>query len=169
MPSLLAQIPDQFPYVTRPDDSDLTIHGVKCIFCEGILEELKDHREAHVSKLDSRVFINELSTLSLDGFRWALPSYLNAILSDDPDTDLAEFFVYFFSADTPEKEIDEYNSKVGIFTVGNLEFLENVLSHVGSYLGDIYEDDVAKGIGEIRRLKLSNAEQADGGNRIQVS
>ena len=150
---LYSQVTEHFPFVPRPDDSVITIHCNSCIFCQGLITELDPHRGEQVSPSDARVFFNELTVLSTVGFRWALPSYLEAILCEESDYDLAEFFLYFFNFDQPEAEKVLYLKKVSIFSNDQLNYLTEVVKHIGRELDEVYSKDAKMALSEIERLK----------------
>ena len=141
-----------FPYVDRPSDELMTIHGPTCSHCNFLLEQLEDFREQQVSKVGSRVFIGELSLLSQQGYRWMLPSYLLSILSEDPDEELAEYFIYSFSIKTKGNEIQDSDRQTELFKEKELNFLIEVIEFTRTYMAPIYYEDLDKAIIEINRV-----------------
>jgi hypothetical protein len=82
-------ISDAFPPVGRP--SRITVHVEGCYQCSWAIEELRLEQGSLLGDEAVRWLLGELSVLSAEGFRWVLPSYLNAIVGDGSNIDLGEF------------------------------------------------------------------------------
>ena len=144
--SLAMHIREAFPPVSRPPDTELTVHGDECFYCSALIEEFKDVRDDTFSPERARWLIGELSLLSPSGFRWALPSYLAAVFVDDADQILGEFLAYHFCVKCREDEETEREARVKILSCAQIDCLIKVLLEIRSMLGSIYYDSVDEAI-----------------------
>jgi hypothetical protein len=161
--SLAMQIREAFPLVSRPPDAELTVHGNDCFHCSALVDEFKDERGGTFSPERACWLVGELSSLSPSGFRWALPSYLAAVIADDADQDLGEFLAYHFCGDPRADEAAEREARVRVLSEGQIDCLIQVLHLVRSNLGSVYFSDVDEAITYLKMRKTRLAEQADAG------
>ena len=150
-------IRDAFPPVGKP--SRITVHGDKCYQCSWTIEELRSEQSALLSNKGVRWLLGELSILSAEGFRWVLPSYLDAIVTDDANIDLGEFLAYHFKVygSVTESEAHEQIERINILNLNQVDCLIQVLHYIREELGDIYFGDVDEAINCLaaRRIKLT--------------
>jgi hypothetical protein len=161
--SLAIQIREVFPPVSRPPDAELTVHGNACFHCSALIDEFKDERGEIISPERVRWLVGELSLLSPSGFRWALPSYLAAVIADDSDQDLGEFLAYHFCGETRADEEAERQACVRVLSEGQMDCLIQVLHLVRSNLGSGYFSDVDEAIMYLKQQKATLAEQSVAG------
>ena len=154
--TLRSLIQEAFPPVDRPNN--LTVHGNECFQCSWLNDELKEERESTLSTNAVRWLIGELSLLSPEGFRWILPSYLEAVISYDSDSDLGEFLAYHFSGDNSGSELQEHIERLNILSNNQIICLIDVLSYIRKGLGEVYYSDVDKAIStlKIQSIKMQN-------------
>ena len=157
------KIREAFPPVTRPPDAELTVHGSDCFHCSALIDEFKDERGGTFSTERARWLVGELSLLSPAGFRWALPSYLAAVIADDADQDLGEFLAYHFCGDPRADEAAEREARVRVFSKDQIDCLIQILHKVRSMLGSVYFSDVDEAITFLNQRKTKFAEQAGTG------
>ena len=157
--SLAVQIREAFPPVSRPPDAELTVHGNDCFHCSALIDEFKDERGGTFSPEHARWLVGELSLLSPSGFRWALPSYLAAVIGDDADQDLGEFLAYHFCGDPRADEADEREARVRVLSEDQIDCLIQILHKVRSNLGSVYFSDVDEAITFLNQRKTKFAEQ----------
>ena len=93
---LLSEVESEFPFVSKPQGIALSFHKDKCDLCEYLRSDLETVTGKELSREALRDIYNEMSCLSAEGWRWALPSYLRHCLGasgsyDDSET---EFLIY---------------------------------------------------------------------------
>ena len=157
------QIREVFPPVSRPPDAELTVHGNDCFHCSALIDEFKDERGEIFSPERVRWLVGELSLLSPSGFRWALPSYLAAVIADGADQELGEFLAYHFCGDSRADEAAERQACVRVLSEGQMDCLIQVLHLVRSNLGTGYFSDVDEAITYLKQQKTTLAEQSGAG------
>jgi hypothetical protein len=156
--SLSERIRKAFPLVERPDDAELTVHGEPCAFCSGLLDDLGETRGKEIPADRVRCLFGELSCLSPAGFRWALPSYLDAIFADDANLELGEFLAYHFCGELRADEDAEREARTQILTPEQIDCLVLVLRELRAEYGRVYFDSFDEAIAFLqqRRDKMHN-------------
>lgn len=112
-----------------------------------------------------RWLLGELSILSPEGFRWVLPSYLDAILVDDADTELAEFLAYHFTGDYGETDRIETEARINILTINQVNCLIMIMGFLRENLGEIYYSDVDQSVKTLKTRSIKLAEQGGASDR----
>jgi hypothetical protein len=158
-PSFASQIREAFPPVSRPSDSELTVHGDACYSCSTVIQDFKDEREATFSPEQARYLLGELSLLSPSGFRWVLPAYLAAIFAKRANLDLGEFLAYHFCGACTEDEEAAREARVHMLSAVQIDCLIRVLTKIRSALGSVYFDSVDEAIDFLSLRKSRIAEQ----------
>jgi hypothetical protein len=102
---LLALVERAFPYVPRPELTEISFHQDACAHCEMSLKFLSECTEPALPASAVRYLFDEMSTLSPKATRWVLPSYLRHILVTPEQMESAtEFLIYNLG---PEAEFEE--------------------------------------------------------------
>lgn len=162
--SLAIQIREAFPPVSRPPDTELTVHGDECVHCSSLRDEFKDERGGIFSPDRARWLLGELSMLSPSGFQWILPSYLAAIFADDANLDLGEFLAYHFGGTCREDEEAERDARVAVLSRTQIDCLIEVLLWIRAELGSVYSESVDEAISFLSNRINRIAEQAGTGS-----
>ena len=94
--ALLIEVERVFPHVEKPKGLALSFHKDECAQCQYLRQDLEPYGEPELPPQALRAIYNEMSSLSAEGWRWALPSYLKHCLAvtntyDDSET---EFLIY---------------------------------------------------------------------------
>jgi hypothetical protein len=97
--TLLREIAEVFPSVSKPEGLALSFHKDGCPHCEYLRQELAEYTGPLLPPKAFRILYSEMSCLSPEGWRWVLPSYLPFCLRQDPTLDPVEteFLIYNFS------------------------------------------------------------------------
>ena len=156
---LVTLVRETFPPIGRP--SEITVHGEACRECSWTLEELAGERGSRLSQDGVRWLLGELSTLSPEGFRWVLPSYLGAILEDENNDDLGEFLAYHCARVGGDREVLELHRQLDVLSVPQIRCLIEVLRYVREELGEIFFSDVDAAISNLRGQAERRAGEAD--------
>lgn len=153
-------IRDAFPPVGKP--SRITVHAEGCYQCSWTIEELRLEQGGLLGDKAVRWLLGELSVLSAEGFRWVLPSYLNAIVADDGNMDLGEFLAYHFKDydSVSESEVQAQIERINILNLDQVDCLIQVLQYIRGELGDVYYEDVDEAIRCLAARKSKPTEQA---------
>lgn len=150
-------IRDAFPPVGKP--ARITVHGEDCHECSWTIEELRSEQNSLLSNKGVRWLLGELSILSAEGFRWVLPSYLDAIVTDDANSDLGEFLAYHFKVyeSVSESEAQARIDRINILNLDQVDCLIQVLHYIREELGHVYNEDVDEAISCLaaRKQKLT--------------
>lgn len=102
---ILALVERVFPYVSRPELTEISFHQDACAHCEMSLNYLSECTEPALPASAVRYLFDELSTLSSKATRWILPSYLRHILVSPEQMESAtEFLIYSLG---PEAAFEE--------------------------------------------------------------
>ncbi len=144
--SVVSQIWKAFPPVSRPPDSELTVHGDECAYCFCLVEDLNDLRGDTFGADQARRLIGDLLLLSPSGFRWAIPSYLAAIFTDNANLDLGEFLAYHCCGKLSADEEAQREARIAPLSCTQIDCLIMVLLEVRSMLGSIYYDSVDEAV-----------------------
>jgi hypothetical protein len=157
--SVASLIQEAFPPVSRPSDSELTVHGEACRFCSLVIEDFKDEKGVAFAPERARLLLGELSTLSPAGFRWVLPSYLAAIFADEANLDLGEFLAYHFCGELREDEQAEREAPVQVLSDLQIDCLIRILSEIRSALGSAYHESADEAVAFLSHRRKGLAEK----------
>ena len=92
---MLALVERAFPFVPRPEPSEISFHQDACAHCEMSLQYLSEFTEPELPASAVKYLFDELSTLSPKATRWILPSYLRHVLVAPEQMESAtEFLIY---------------------------------------------------------------------------
>jgi hypothetical protein len=91
---LLQEIERAFPFVKKPEGIDISFHKDDCLHCKSLREDLQQYQEEFLPPKGIREIYSEMSCLSAEGWRWALPSYLRFCVNNQPAKDETEFLIY---------------------------------------------------------------------------
>jgi len=142
------------PYVDRP--VDITVHGENCHFCSLVLEGLEGELGPAITNKGVRWLQGDLGCLTVSGFRWALPSYLNAVISGDEDLELGEYLVYYFTVEgVSEEEIKHRENCINILNSKQIMCVISVLKYVSfeqeeSFGSNALSKDIERAIDMLR-------------------
>lgn len=102
---IVALVEGAFPYVPRPDLSEISFHGDDCPHCEMSRNFLGEFTEPELPPSAIRYLFDELTTLSPKAMAWVLPSYIRQTLTDPEHMDSAtEYLIYNLG---PSAEFEE--------------------------------------------------------------
>lgn len=93
---LLSEVERAFPFVAKPQGLDLSFHKDECPLCEYLRQDLEAFTGQELPRKALRDIYSEMSCLSAEGWRWALPSYLRHCLAvtDTYGDSETEFLIY---------------------------------------------------------------------------
>jgi uncharacterized protein DUF6714 len=104
--SLLAEIDQVLPPVSKPKPNAVPIHATGCGQCDDLRADLAEYNDPVLPPEAIRYIHNDLSCLSAHGLRWVLPSYLKVCLTRDKYDPLETEFPIYSLAPSPEDEPD---------------------------------------------------------------
>lgn len=159
-PSVAILIRDTFPPVSRPPDTELTVHGDECFYCSALIEAFKHEKGELFSAERARWLLGELSLLSPSGFRWILPSYLTAIFADEANLDLGEFLAYHFCRTRSRDEEAEREARMAVLSSTQLDCLIHLLLLIRSKLGSAHHESVDEAISFLRDRRDRRSESS---------
>ncbi len=93
---LFSEVERVFPFIAKPQGLDLSSHKGECPLCEYLRQDLEAFTGQELPREALRDIYNEMSCLSAEGWRWALPSYLRHCLTvtDNYNDSETEFLIY---------------------------------------------------------------------------
>ena len=93
---LKTEIETVFPYVEKPKGLALSFHKDDCSQCGYLREDLDKYKGKELPPEGIREIHQEMSCLSAQGWRWALPSYLLYCLTEEASYNQmeTEFLIY---------------------------------------------------------------------------
>ena len=94
--ALRSEVRRTFPVVPKPVGAALSFHTDGCLHCDYLRRDLEPFDQPELPEDGIREVVAEMTSLSPQGWRWVLPSYLLSCL-DDPGGILSngtEFLIY---------------------------------------------------------------------------
>ncbi len=96
---LKSEIEAEFTFVEKPKGMALSFHKDDCYHCRDLRNDLEEYVDKELPPEAIRHIHQEMSCLSSQGWRWALPSYLRYCLIDEAAYNEmeTEFLIYNLS------------------------------------------------------------------------
>lgn len=145
---LKREIEDQFTFVDKPEGLAISFHEDDCHQCEFLREELEKYCEQELPEEGIRDVHVEMSCLSAQGWRWALPSYLRYCLTDEAllTEQETQFLIYNLAPGVEYQS--ETTSRLSLLSDGQIHclvhFLEWCREH--EHWGKYFPQEISSGI-----------------------
>ena len=145
---LKSEIESVFSYVKKPRGLDLSFHKDECHQCGYLREDLDQYQEMELPPEGIREIHQEMSCLSPQGWRWALPSYLRYCVTEEAvrSQNEAEFLIYNLA---PGEEYQaDTRKRLSALNEQQIACLEHFLEwcQVHSYWGQYCSKEISEGI-----------------------
>ncbi len=145
------RIKQNFPYVDKPEDSELCFHEKgTCWKCDDLREELAECNGQKLTGASIRDIHQEMSRLSAKGWRWMLPSLLRYSLTQESLQNQSEVEFLIYELGPAPEYIDETKQRLSCLNDNQIacliEFLKWCRDSEGSPWAGYFNKNINRAI-----------------------
>ena len=126
---LLNEIEKVFPLVDKPKGIDISFHKDDCYECSYLRNDLKKYKNKSLPKEAITCIYNDMSSLSANGWRWVMPSYLKYSVLSEASYANTETEFLFYNLGPEEKYKKETIERLSSFNKNQIYCLIHFLEY----------------------------------------